>query len=189
MATLERAIEIAVLVHKGTVDKAGQPYLLHPLRLMMRVETETEKIVAVLHDVVEDSQPHPRWGFDALRREGFSGSSEFHIHAGTFMALEPPSRKARISRLSGEFGLRLSRRRWRDCRSPRDHEQPSDSNARNAHRLKASGRLRSAATAQLSGRSSNRPGWNGSNALCSSRKKSAFVLPFRFPFNVWQSNA
>ena len=39
---------------------------------MMRVETETEKIVAVLHDVVEDSQPHPRWGFDELRREGFS---------------------------------------------------------------------------------------------------------------------
>ena len=38
----------------------------------MRVETETEKIVAVLHEVVEDSQPPPRWGFDELRREGFS---------------------------------------------------------------------------------------------------------------------
>lgn len=43
------------------MDKAGQPYLLHPLRLMRRVETETEKILAVLHEVVEDSQP-PRWG-------------------------------------------------------------------------------------------------------------------------------
>ena len=60
--TLERAIEIAVLAHKGTVDKAGQPYLLHPLRLMMRVETETEKIVAVRHEVVEESQPpSPCW--------------------------------------------------------------------------------------------------------------------------------
>ena len=38
----------------------------------MRVETETEKIVAVLHEVVEDSQPPPLWGFDKLRREGFS---------------------------------------------------------------------------------------------------------------------
>ena len=38
----------------------------------MRVETETEKIVAVLHEVVEDSQPPQRWGFDELRREGFS---------------------------------------------------------------------------------------------------------------------
>jgi len=41
---LEPAIAIAVLAHKGTVDKAGQPYLLHLRRLMMRVETETEKI-------------------------------------------------------------------------------------------------------------------------------------------------
>ena len=39
---------------------------------MMRAETETEKIVAVLHDVVEDSQPPQRWGFDELRCEGFS---------------------------------------------------------------------------------------------------------------------
>ena len=54
------------------MDKAGQPYLLHPLRLMMRVETETEEIVAVLHDVGEDSQPPQCWGFDELRREGFS---------------------------------------------------------------------------------------------------------------------
>ena len=50
------------------------PYILHPLRLMMRVETETEKIVAVLHEVVEDSQPPQRWGFDPRRREDFSES-------------------------------------------------------------------------------------------------------------------
>ena len=39
---------------------------------MMRVETDTEKIVAMLHEVVEDSQPPQRRGFDELRREGFS---------------------------------------------------------------------------------------------------------------------
>jgi len=39
---------------------------------MMRVETEPEQIVAVLHDVVEASQPPQRWGFDELRREGFA---------------------------------------------------------------------------------------------------------------------
>ena len=60
---------------KGTVDKAGQPYLLDPLRLMVRVETETEKFVALLHDVVEDSQPPQRWGLDELRREGISESA------------------------------------------------------------------------------------------------------------------
>ena len=54
------------------MDKAGHPYLLHPLRLMLRVETETEKIVAVRHEVVEDSQPPQRRGFDELRREGFA---------------------------------------------------------------------------------------------------------------------
>lgn len=52
---LERAIEIAILAHKGQTDKAGQLYILHPLRVMMSVEGENAKIVAVLHDVVEDS--------------------------------------------------------------------------------------------------------------------------------------
>jgi len=42
------------------LTEATKPYLLHPLRLMMRVETETEKIVAVLHEVVEASQPPQR---------------------------------------------------------------------------------------------------------------------------------
>ena len=65
---LERAIEIAVEAHKGQVDKGGQPYILHPLRVMMSVSGESEKIVAVLHDVVEDSD----WTFEALFAERFS---------------------------------------------------------------------------------------------------------------------
>jgi (p)ppGpp synthase/HD superfamily hydrolase len=52
---LKRAIEIAVQAHKGQVDKAGQPYILHPLRVMMNVHSDNAKIVAVLHDVIEDS--------------------------------------------------------------------------------------------------------------------------------------
>ncbi len=68
MSTLERAIEIAASAHAGQVDKAGQPYILHPLRVMLSVETVNERIAAVLHDVVEDTQ----WTFDALRNEGFS---------------------------------------------------------------------------------------------------------------------
>lgn len=72
MATLERAIEIAVLAHKGVCDKAGAPYILHPLRLMFAVDAPDAKIVAVLHDVVEDSKPPHRWGLEELRQEGFS---------------------------------------------------------------------------------------------------------------------
>ena len=74
MATLERAIEIAVLAHKGATDKAGAPYLIHPLRLMFAVEDADAKIVAVLHDVVEDSKPPHRWGMEELKAEGFSAS-------------------------------------------------------------------------------------------------------------------
>ncbi len=64
---LERAIEIAVGAHKGQVDKAGAPYILHPLRVMSSLETEEEKIVGILHDVVEDSD----WTLEKLRGERF----------------------------------------------------------------------------------------------------------------------
>ena len=68
---LERAIEIAVSAHKGVFDKGGNPYILHPLRVMMSLEMEDEKIVGVLHDVVEDSED---WDFDKLKAEGFSNT-------------------------------------------------------------------------------------------------------------------
>ena len=68
MGTLERAIELAVQNHKGQKDKAGKPYILHPLRLMMSVDTDEEKIVAVMHDIVEDTEI----SLDDLRKKGFS---------------------------------------------------------------------------------------------------------------------
>mgnify|MGYP001128624775 CR=1 FL=1 len=68
MSTIERAIKIAAEAHDGQVDKAGAPYILHPLRVMLHVRTNEERIVAVLHDVVEDSQ----WSLELLRAEGFS---------------------------------------------------------------------------------------------------------------------
>jgi guanosine-3',5'-bis(diphosphate) 3'-pyrophosphohydrolase len=55
MSTIERAIEIAARAHAGQVDKAGQPYILHPLRVMLAVKGEHERMAAVLHDVVEDT--------------------------------------------------------------------------------------------------------------------------------------
>jgi (p)ppGpp synthase/HD superfamily hydrolase len=66
--TLERAIELAVEHHKGQFDKAGKPYILHPLRVMMSVDKDDEKIVAVMHDIVEDTDIT----LDDLRNEGFS---------------------------------------------------------------------------------------------------------------------
>lgn len=55
MATLEHALVIAALAHAGQRDKAGQPYILHPLRMMLKLETEQERMVALLHDVLEDT--------------------------------------------------------------------------------------------------------------------------------------
>jgi GTP diphosphokinase / guanosine-3',5'-bis(diphosphate) 3'-diphosphatase len=68
MATLERAIAIAAQAHAGQLDKAGQAYILHPLRVMFRVRTEEERISAVLHDVVEDTTVT----LEQLAEEGFS---------------------------------------------------------------------------------------------------------------------
>ena len=65
---IERAIQIAVDAHAGVKDKGGKAYILHPISVMMRCETDEEKTVAILHDVVEDTD----WTFEALQEEGFS---------------------------------------------------------------------------------------------------------------------
>lgn len=70
MSTLEHAIALAAKAHAGQVDKAGAPYILHPLRVMLRVASAEERIAAVLHDVVEDCG----WTLKRLAAEGFSKS-------------------------------------------------------------------------------------------------------------------
>ena len=55
MSLLETAVQVAAQAHAGQNEKNGQPYILHSLRVMARVQTEEEKIVAVLHDVIEDT--------------------------------------------------------------------------------------------------------------------------------------
>ena len=68
MSTLERAIVMAAEAHAGQMDKAGAPYVLHPLRMMLRLSTSDEMIAAVLHDVVEDCG----LSLEMLRADGFS---------------------------------------------------------------------------------------------------------------------
>jgi (p)ppGpp synthase/HD superfamily hydrolase len=66
MKGVEFAISLACKVHADQVDKAGRPYILHPIRLMQKFVNENEMIVAVLHDVIEDS----RITLDDLRKYG-----------------------------------------------------------------------------------------------------------------------
>ena len=66
---LEKAIKIAVEAHTGQVDKGGNPYILHPLRVMLSLNSKEERIVGVLHDVVEDCEG---WTWERLREQGCS---------------------------------------------------------------------------------------------------------------------
>jgi len=82
---LKKAITLAKEAHKGQVDKGGQDYIKHPLRLMEQMPTEELKIIAVLHDVVEDSH----YTFEDLLKEGFSADTIDALRALTKQENEP----------------------------------------------------------------------------------------------------
>jgi len=65
---IEKAIQLAWEAHQGQKDRYGEPYILHPLRVMDRVPGREGKIIALLHDVVEDSN----LTLENLREAGFS---------------------------------------------------------------------------------------------------------------------
>lgn len=64
---LEKALRIAVEAHAGQVDKSGKPYIFHPLRVCCRCFTDEEKMVALLHDTIEDTEITA----EDLQSEGF----------------------------------------------------------------------------------------------------------------------
>ena len=68
MATLERAIALAATYHAGQQQRNGQPYILHPLHVMQHVPGMSAKMVAVLHDAIEDTD----LTLAMLKREGFA---------------------------------------------------------------------------------------------------------------------
>ena len=67
MPNIEDAIALAVQAHRGQLDKEGAPYILHPLRVMARMETDLGRMIGVLHDVVEDTD----CTLDDLRAAGY----------------------------------------------------------------------------------------------------------------------
>jgi (p)ppGpp synthase/HD superfamily hydrolase len=96
MSTLERAIEIATEAHRGQFDKAGCDYIEHPLRVMAAGKSLDEKIVGVLHDVVEDTN----WTFEDLAAEGFSAEVIEALRCVTKLSESEPYDKfiARVKR-------------------------------------------------------------------------------------------
>ena len=77
---LNKAIKIAQKAHKGQTDKFGTPYIGHVIRVMNAGKTYDEKIVGVLHDVIEDC---PEITFDHLLQEGFPNDIVFAIECLT----------------------------------------------------------------------------------------------------------
>lgn len=53
---LEKALKIATKAHEGQTDKAGAPYIFHPIRVSNRCSTDEERITALLHDTIEDTE-------------------------------------------------------------------------------------------------------------------------------------
>ena len=111
---LERAISMAVKYHQGQRDKAEQPYILHPLRVMFRLNTEEEQMVGILHDIVEDTD----CTLEELEREGFSGEVIAGVKAMTRREMEtyeefitrlegnPLARKVKIADMEDNMDVR-----------------------------------------------------------------------------------
>jgi (p)ppGpp synthase/HD superfamily hydrolase len=111
---LEKAIAIAVDAHRGQKDRYGAPYILHPLRVMARVARVPEKIVAILHDVVEDTD----WTFEDLKEEGFGSDSlealrsvtkeegEEYEHFVARSAANPVGRRVKLADLEDNMDVR-----------------------------------------------------------------------------------
>lgn len=104
MNDLKQAISIALDAHTEQTDKADETYIRHPLRVMVQMDTDTERIVAVLHDVVEDSeynldQIEERFGVDirdavdALTQRDSESYSEFVDRT----AENPSTRRVKIA--------------------------------------------------------------------------------------------
>lgn len=133
MITLDRAVELAAQAHAGQKDKGGASYIRHVLRVMHGVETaggtEDEIIVAVLHDVVEDTTVT----LEDLRREGLTEAQlsavdaltkrpgEAYEDAVARVLVEPVARKVKIADL--EDNLKLVRIKNRRSLGPADLER------------------------------------------------------------------
>jgi (p)ppGpp synthase/HD superfamily hydrolase len=132
MSTLERAIELAAKAHAGQVDKAGAPYILHPLRLMLAVRTPHERMAAVLHDIVEDTPVT----FDDLVAEGFPAEvvaavraltktdGEKRIAAAHRAAADPVARAVKLADVADNMDLsRIAAPTEKDFARLKEYEQ------------------------------------------------------------------
>lgn len=77
--TLDDAIWLAINAHRGQVDKSGQPFILHPMRVMCKMDNDHDRMVAVLHDVIEDTD----WTYNGLMQAGYPKTVVYAVEAMT----------------------------------------------------------------------------------------------------------
>ena len=116
--SIERAIEIAARAHAGQVDKAEEPYIFHPLRVMLSLSGVQAQMAAVLHDVVEDTGIT----LDDLKSEGFSGDvveavaaltkadGESRLDAARRASQHPIARQVKLADVEDNINLSRLRR-------------------------------------------------------------------------------
>lgn len=135
MATLERAISLAAERHAGQVDKANAPYILHPLRVMLNVPEIEHKIVAVLHDILEDTATT----IDELYRLGFQThlidaiialtkqESESRIQAAQRTVQNPIARVVKLADITDNMDLsRIQTPTMKDFERLKEYQQVRD---------------------------------------------------------------
>ncbi len=113
MASLEKAISLAAQQHEGQFDKGGHPYILHPLRLMMQMHDVQTQIVAVLHDVLEDTTTTAKdleqLGFSAVIIQAIQAltklEGESRFEAAYRAAQNPIARRVKLADVTDNMDL------------------------------------------------------------------------------------
>jgi (p)ppGpp synthase/HD superfamily hydrolase len=132
MSTLEKAIEIAARAHAGQLDKAGQPYILHPLRIMFAVQGSNERMAAMLHDVLEDTDVT----LEELQAAGFSATvldavlaltkapGESRMSAASRAVQNPVAHRVKLADVADNMNLnRIAQPSERDIARLKEYEQ------------------------------------------------------------------
>jgi GTP diphosphokinase / guanosine-3',5'-bis(diphosphate) 3'-diphosphatase len=134
MSTLEKAIAIAAQAHAGQTDKGGAPYILHCLRVMMSVDSLDEKIVAVLHDVLEDTDVTA----SELSSQGFPD-----LHLEALDSLTKKEGESRIEAAHRAAKNKIARKvKLADNKDNSDISRIDNPTARDAARLEEYARVR-----------------------------------------------
>ena len=122
---LEDVIQVALTAHRGQTERNGDPYILHPLRLMVGFQDEHCRMAAILHDVVEDTEVTLQELIDKGLPELVAQAVELLTHQAedsyddylARLAPNPIARKVKLADMSDNSNVhRLPKVLEKDCK-------------------------------------------------------------------------